>query len=168
MPVYHWRAVCVYDADVLQKNSYFKNTKVRSAIYQNEDGEWNLLSPNKCDFVKEYYGFKEPIAELKRDDPKSFEALRVFGKLIFSAILSNDRDLVYDEKTGKSNFIICIAYPSEWKRENPNTNMEYLKFFKQECGIKPAIMCITESDAIPNSNIKYFTNDTTFVIDTTM
>lgn len=150
---------------VLQKNSYVKNTMVRSAICQNEDGEWNLLCPNKCDFVKEYYGLKEPIAELRKDAPESFEALRVFGKLIFSAILTNDSDLIYDEKTGESNFIICIAYPSEWKRENPKANMEYLNFFKQECGIKPAMMCITESDAVPYSNIKYFTNDTAFVID---
>lgn len=148
-----------------KKYSDIKTTIVRSAIYRNKYGEWNFLSPFDCDFVKNYDGLKEPIAELEKDTPESFEALRVFGKLIFSAILTSDSDLVYDEKTGESNFIICIAYPSEWKRENSKANMEYLNFFKQECGIKPAMMCINESDAVFYSNIKYFTNDTAFVID---
>lgn len=156
---------------LLRKSSFVKDQKVMSAIYQDNDGKWNFVL-GKEDFKKENLreGFKGPIAKLKRDDTESLEALKEFGKLIFSTILKNDQDLKYDEETGEANFIICIANPSEWRREDPKTPKEYLDFFKQECGIKPAILCINESDAafytkFSKTDSKYSSDDTVFVID---
>lgn len=156
---------------LLRKSSFVKDQKVMSAIYQDKDGEWNFVL-GKEDFKKENLreGFKGPIAKLRKYDTEALEALKEFGKLIFKTILKNDTDLKYDENTGEANFVICIANPSEWRREDPKTPEEYLNFFKQECGIKPAILCINESDAafytkFSKKDSKYSSDDTVFVID---
>lgn len=157
---------------LLRRSSFVKDQKVMSAIYQKE-GKWNLVF-GKEDFKQENLreGFKGPIGRLKKDEPESLAALKEFGKLIFSTILKNDTDLKYDENTGEANFVICIANPSEWRRDknNPNIPEEYRTFFQKECGIKPAILCINESDAafytkFSKQNSKYSPNDTVFVID---
>ena len=154
----------------LRRTSLVQMKKVLSAIYR-KDGQWKIVL-SKNDFKKDDLreGFKGPIYKLRRDNPQDLEALKEFGKLIFSSILENDSDLKYNEETGESNFIICIANPSEWRRENPKTPEEYLNFFKTECGIKPATLCINESDAafytkFSIGNGDYSPDDTIFVID---
>lgn len=144
--------------------------KVMSAICQ-RDGQWHLVY-NQNDFKSPNLseGFKGRISELRRNDPESLNALREFGKLIFSTILQNDGDLQYDEQTGDANFVICIANPSEWRMIDSQSPDEYLRFFREECGIKPAILCINESDAAfftkyTQENCQYAVNDTVFVID---
>ena len=157
---------------LLRRSHFVRDQKVMSAIYQKE-GQWNLVF-GKEDFKQENLreGFKGPIGRLKKDEPESLDALKEFGKLIFSTILKNDTDLKYDESTGEANFVICIANPSEWRRDKNNLGIpeEYLNFFREECGIKPAILCINESDAafytkFSKQNSKYSPNDTVFVID---
>jgi len=155
---------------LLRKSSFVPEQKVMSAIYQKER-EWFLVF-SKEDFKSSNLreGFKGPIDRLRKDEPTSLDALKEFGKLIFSTILKNDTDLQYNDETGEANFVICIANPSEWRRKNSKTPEEYLNFFKEECGIKPAILCINESDAafytkFSKSNSKYSPDDTVFVID---
>lgn len=82
----------------------------------------------------------------------------------------NDKELQYNPNTRECNFAICIATPSEWRRLDPNTPQEYLRFFKEECGIAPAILCINESDAAffskyDESSSSYSKIDSVFVID---
>ncbi|MBO5242982.1 MAG: hypothetical protein J6B36_01960, partial [Muribaculaceae bacterium] len=46
------------------------------------------------------------------------EALREFGKLIFKRILEKDDELEYDPVTGEANFVICIACPTQWRKDD--------------------------------------------------
>ena len=126
--------------------------KVVSALCKHDDG-WHFVWSQE-DFKRPdiRVGFKGIIGKL---DPTRKEALGEFAKLIFHTILENDQDLVYDENTGEANFAICIACPSDWRRQDPETPKEYLKFFRDECGIKPIEMCINESDAILIHNSRY-------------
>ena len=148
----------------LRKTGYTENKKIISAICRKENGEW-ILYHSKNDFRNPdlYQGFKGQISSL---NPTQKKAFCEFAKLVFKSILANDPDLIYDEQTGDSNFIICIASPSDWRRENPNILNEYLEFFKYDCCIKPIEICINESDAA------FFTKydkrriyDSVFVID---
>ncbi len=155
---------------LLRRTAFVKDQKVMSAICQKE-GNWQLVF-SKEDFKSSNLreGFKGPISKLKKDDPEALFAFKEFGKLVFSTILKNDTDLIYNEETGDANFVICIANPSEWRRADSKTPQEYLDFFKNECGIKPAILCINESDAafytkFSKQNSKYSAQDTVFVID---
>lgn len=142
----------------------FSDHKIFSAICQNENGEWQFVwSKDDLKRPQVMEGFKGQIRKLsvpKRD------ALREFAKLVFKAILQNDSDLKYDPKTGKANFVICIANPSEWRRQSTEIPQEYLKFFQQEAGIKPIAMCINESDAAFYTKFgDYKSTDQVFVID---
>lgn len=142
----------------------FSDQKVFSAICQSDNGEWqfiwskeDLRRPN----IKE--GFKGIIKNLP-DDKR--EALREFAKLVFKTILENDCELKYNPQTGEANFVICIANPSDWRRQDPSTPKEYLSFFQEEAGIKPAKMCINESDAAFYTKFEdYSPSDKVFVID---
>lgn len=142
----------------------FSEQKVYSAICQNDSGDWQFVS-SKDDLKKPHVkeGFKGMIKSLP-DDKR--EALREFGKLIFKTILENDPELKYNPKTGEANFVICIANPSDWRRQDPRNPKEYLEFFQKEAGIKPAIMCINESDAAFYTKYEnYSPSDKVFVID---
>ena len=147
----------------LRVTSHDVDKKVVSAICRHDDG-WHFVW-TKEDFrrpdIRE--GFKGVISKLS---PEKKEALGEFAKLIFRTILKNDPDLEYDENTGDANFSICIANPSDWRRQDPSTPGEYLRFFRDECGIKPIEICINESDAAFYTKYNdYSRDDTVFVID---
>lgn len=148
----------------LRISGNFAEQKVYSAIYLDNDGKWQFVGSEedlKRPEIKE--GFKGMIHAL--DDDKR-EALCEFAKLVFKAILDNDKELHYNPETGEANFVICIANPSDWRRQNPNNPKEYLTFFQEEAGIKPAKMCINESDAAFYTKFKgYVPSDKVFVID---
>lgn len=148
----------------LRVSSNFSDQKVFSAICRGSNGEWQFVwSKNdlKLSGVKE--GFKDKINNLSSNDR---DALREFAKLVFKTIQQNDGDLAYDPLTGEANFVICIANPSDWRRENPNSPKEYLTFFQEEAKIKPAKMCINESDAAFYTKFDdYSPSDKVFVID---
>lgn len=148
----------------LRISGNFAEQKVYSAIYLDNDGKWQFVGSEedlKRPEIKE--GFKGMIHAL--DDDKR-EALCEFAKLVFKAILDNDKELHYNPETGDANFVICIANPSDWRRQNPNNPKEYLTFFQEEAGIKPAKMCINESDAAFYTKFKgYVPSDKVFVID---
>ena len=115
---------------------------IDTAICKN-NGEWSLVHYVKdfrSDDIKS--GFKGPISRL---NPNTREALRVFVKLIFHNILIYDTDLRYNSPDDK-NFELGIACPSQWVRENPNAQQEYLNFFRYECGV-PVDFCMRETDA---------------------
>ena len=146
----------------LRITSHDEEKKVISAICRHKDG-WHFVW-SKEDFqrpdIRE--GFKGVISKLTPEDK---EALGEFAKLIFKTILKNDPDLQYDENTGEANFSICIASPSDWRRQDPSTPGEYLRFFRDECGIKPIEMCINESDAAFYTKYdNYSRDDTVFFI----
>lgn len=154
----------------LRKGSKDEDKKVLSAICR-EGNTWRLVF-DQCDFsapsLRE--GFKGPIDQLRKQNIEDLEALKEFGKLIFKTVLDNDKELEYNSTTGECNFAICIATPSEWRRLDANIPQEYLKFFKEECGIAPAILCINESDAAffskyDESSSAYSKSDSVFVID---
>lgn len=136
----------------LRLSGYSSSKKIISAVRKNEDGEWDLVTDSedyKSDSLVE--GFKAPISELNKADeygkkPRK-EAFEAFAKLVFNAICKNDDDLKYDPETGECNFVICIANPSGWRNEDADALDEYLSFFRDECGIKPIVLCINESDA---------------------
>lgn len=142
----------------------FSDQKVLSAICRDNSGEWQFIR-SKDDLKKPHVieGFKGMIKNLsgvKR------QALCEFAKLVFKTILENDAELKYDPKTGEANFVICIANPSDWRRQDPLNPKEYLSFFQEEAGIKPAKMCINESDAAFYTKFeKYSLSDQVFVID---
>lgn len=148
----------------LRISGNFAEQKVYSAIYLDNNGKWQFVGSEedlKRPEIKE--GFKGMIHAL--DDDKR-EALCEFAKLVFKAILDNDKELHYNPETGEANFVICIANPSDWRRQNPNNPKEYLTFFQEEAGIKPAKMCINESDAAFYTKFKgYVPSDKVFVID---
>ena len=147
----------------LRKTSHVIEEKVLSALCK-KNGKWSFVY-GKNDFKEEDIreGFKGRIDKL---DEKDKESLREFGRLLFQTLLENDSDLKYDPKTGEANFVICIATPSDWRRQNPDSPKEYLEFFRKESGIKPAAMCINESDAAFYSMFEdYSPEDTVFVID---
>ncbi len=142
----------------------FSDQKVFSAICRSDNGEWqfiwskdDLKRPNVMEGFK---GMIKNLPEAKRG------ALREFAKLVFKTILENDSELKYNPKTGEANFVICIANPSDWRRQDPSNPKEYLSFFQKEAGIKPAKMCINESDAAFYTKFEdYSPSDKVFVID---
>lgn len=142
----------------------FSDQKVFSAICRNDNGEWQFVwSKDDLKRPNVMEGFKGMIDKLP--DAKR-EALREFAKLVFKTVLENDTELKYDPKTGDANFVICIANPSDWRRQNPSNPKEYLTFFQKEAGIKPAKMCINESDAAFYTKFGDFSpSDKIFVID---
>lgn len=148
----------------LRISGNFAEQKVYSAICRDDNGKWKFVGSKddlKRKDVKE--GFKGMIHTL--DDEKR-EALCEFAKLVFKTILNNDKELHYNPETGEANFVICIANPSDWRRQNINNPKEYLTFFQKEAGIKPAKMCINESDAAFYTKFKGYTpSDKVFVID---
>lgn len=119
--------------------------KIISAICSNDGREWSLVA-SPTDLLKPHFRctFKNRIKELNDENR---EALREFGKLIFKAILAQDHKLEYDPVTGEANFVICIACPTQWRKDDSSAPDEYLNFFRNEAGILPAKMCINESDA---------------------
>ena len=127
-----------------------------------KDGEWLLVYESqdyRRDDVRD--GFKGRISKMSDRDK---ESMREFAKLIFKTILENDTDLQYTSEDDK-NFELGIACPSDWVREDPNAQQEYLDFFRNECGL-PVDHCIKESDAEFFTKFeKYGQNDNVFVID---
>ena len=142
----------------------FSDQKVFSAICRSDNGEWqfiwskdDLKRPNVMEGFK---GMIKNLPEAKRG------ALQEFAKLVFKTILENDSELKYNPKTGEANFVICIANPSDWRRKDPSNPKEYLSFFQKDAGIKPAKMCINESDAAFYTKFEdYSPSDKVFVID---
>ncbi len=157
----------------LRRSSKFEDKKVMSAICKYD--KWQLLlSPSDTAAPTVVQGFKSYISNLKEEKNKNgdnrYDSLKIFGKLIFQAILDNDSELRYDPATGESNFVICIACPSKWHKIDPHIPQKYLEFFRNECGIKPATLCINESDAAfftkyAGNTGKYLPSDSVFVID---
>lgn len=142
----------------------FSDQKVFSAICRSSNGEWQFVwskdDLKRPDVMEGFKGMINKLPSAKR------EALREFAKLVFKTILENDTELKYDHKTGEANFVICIANPSDWRRQSPNNPKEYLAFFQNEAGIKPAKMCINESDAAFYTKFDdYSPSDKVFVID---
>ncbi|GEM_PF-2549146 len=148
----------------LRVSGDFADQKVFSAICRDDNGNWQFVGTEddlKRRDVKE--GFKGMIHNLPADKR---ESLCEFAKLVFKAILDNDKDLKYDPETGEANFVICIANPSDWRRQSSENPKEYLTFFQEEAGIIPAKMCINESDAAFYTKFEGYTpTDTVFVID---
>lgn len=149
----------------LNRGSHDKDMKVVSALCRNnKNDKWRFVL-NDLDYqsseIRE--GFKGRIDKI---DNKEREALGEFVKLVFEIILENDGDLNYNRNTGEANFDICIACPSDWRRQNSNIPDKYLRYFRDECGIKPIRMCINESDAAFYTKYdKYEANNTVLVID---
>lgn len=101
----------------LRISGNFAEQKVYSAIYLDNDGKWQFVGSEedlKRPEIKE--GFKGMIHAL--DDEKR-EALCEFAKLVFKAILDNDKELHYNPETGEANFVICIANPSGRSSDKP-------------------------------------------------
>lgn len=146
----------------LRRADRVEDQKVISAVCQSGNG-WQLVFSEKdykSPSLRE--GFKAPIDILTDNDR---DALREFGRLIFSEI----RDRIREE-AGNDDFEIeiCIANPSGWRRDNPNAPGEYLRFFRDKCGI-PVTLCINESDAALYSRLLHNDNvavdDTVLIID---
>lgn len=135
--------------------------KIVSAVCK-KNGTWSLVygpQDYRRDDIRE--GFKGRISKMTDRDK---ESMREFAKLIFNTILENDTDLQYESADNK-NFELGIACPSDWVREDPNAQQEYLDFFRNECGL-PVDHCIKESDAAFFTKFdKYDKNDKVFVID---
>lgn len=135
--------------------------KIISAICK-KNGEWSLVYGEedfRSDDIRE--GFKARISTLSETDR---ESMKEFAKLVFKAILDNDDDLYFNSNEDR-NFELGIACPSDWIREDPNSQQEYLDFFRQECEI-PVDHCIKESDAAFYTKFsKYKSSENIFVID---
>lgn len=142
----------------------FKDQKVFSAICRNDDGGWQFVwskeDLKRPEVIEGFKGMIRTRSETQR------MALCEFAKLVFKTILENDSELKYDPETGEANFIICIASPSDWRRQDSMNPKDYLSFFQNEAGIKPAKMCINESDAAFYTKYEdYSPSDKVFVID---
>lgn len=151
----------------LRLGNHTEEQKVISALCKKNE-KWSFFwGKDDCKYPDIREGFKGPISKLIKNDCKNdLESLREFGKMIFATILTNDQNLIFDPITGEANFVVCIANPSEWRCIDPNAPKEYLDFFRNECGIIPAVMCINESDAAFYTKYSvYSPNDTVFVID---
>lgn len=148
----------------LRVSSNFSDQKVFSAICRGSNGEWQFIwSKDDLKRPDVTEGFKDMIKNLPE---AKREALREFAKLVFKTILENDAELKYNSQTGEANFVICIANPSDWRKQDPSNPKEYLSFFQKEAGIKPAKMCINESDAVFYTKFEdYSPSDKVFVID---
>ena len=135
--------------------------KIVSAVCK-KNGTWSLVygpQDYRRDDIRE--GFKGRISKMTDRDK---ESMCEFAKLIFKTILENDTDLQYESVDNK-NFELGIACPSDWVRQDPNAQQEYLDFFRNECGL-PVDHCIKESDAAFFTKFdKYDQNDKVFVID---
>ncbi|MBO4955710.1 MAG: hypothetical protein J6C77_04845 [Muribaculaceae bacterium] len=139
--------------------------KIISAICSNDGREWSLVA-SPTDLLKPHIRctFKNQVNKLNEENR---EALREFGKLIFKRILEKDDELEYDPVTGEANFVICIACPTQWRKDDSSAPDEYLNFFRNEADILPAKMCINESDAafFTHYNKEYSAGKDTLVID---
>lgn len=135
--------------------------KIVSAVCR-RNNQWSLVygkQDYKLEDIRE--GFKGRISKMTARDK---ESMREFAKLIFATILKNDTDLEYNSPDDK-NFELGIACPSDWIREDANSQQEYLNFFREECGL-PVDHCIKESDAAFFTKFsRYASNDKVFVID---
>lgn len=136
--------------------------KVTSAVCK-KDGKWALLTSNddyRTADLRE--GFKAPIHKMS---PRDRESMKEFAKLIFDTILGSG--LHYNKETNQKDFILGIACPSGWEEKYPNSQQEYLDFFREECEL-PVDLCIKESEAAFFSKYglaEYSSSDTVFVID---
>lgn len=130
---------------ILNPHSYggFGGKSIDTAICKNK-GEWSLVyyvNDFRSDDIRS--DFKGPISRL---GPIEREAMMAFARLIFQTILAHDTDLEYNPESDEKNFVLGIACPVEWVRENPNAQQEYLDFFRNECGV-PVDFCMRETDA---------------------
>lgn len=139
--------------------------KVVSAICRDHDSKWRFYDFDRkdatCNDIR--IGFKGRIDRLPEREK---ESLKEFVKIVFNTILERDSDLQYNEETGEANFKISFANPTGWREDDPKVPDEYLEFFVNECGIKPAFICINESDAAYYTKHKdYKEDDVVLVID---
>lgn len=148
----------------LRTSGNFMEQKVYSAICRNDNGNWQFVRSEE-DFSKPDLreGFKGIIKDL---EGKQRESLCEFAKLVFDSILQHDPDLKYNPKTGEANFVICIANPTDWRRQDPHIPTDYLNFYRTFANILPAKMCINESDAAFYTKFSmYKPEDTVLVVD---
>ncbi len=145
----------------LKPSNNNEGKKIVSAVCR-RNNQWSLVygkQDYKLEDIRE--GFKARISKMTERDK---ESMREFAKLIFATILKNDTDLEYNSPDDK-NFELGIACPSDWIREDENSQQEYLNFFREECGL-PVDHCIKESDAAFFTKFSgYASNDKVFVID---
>ena len=138
-----------------------KVKKIISAVGRKDD-QWTLVYGDedyKMEDLRE--GFKRRVSEMTDKDK---ESMREFAKLVFEAILKNDTELEYSSEEER-NFVLGIACPSGWGKDDCCAQQEYLHFFRNECGL-PVDLCIKESDAAFFSKYKsYDEDDNVFVID---
>ena len=147
------------------------NKKIKSAVCKKND-QWSLVySPDDFRSADLREGFKAMVkgpsnCEYRVMSPKDKESMREFAKLVFDAIIRYDGGLKYKSFEDR-NFVLGIACPSGWVKEDPYAQQEYLDFFRNECGL-PVDICIKESDAAFFTkfyNQQYNVNDRVFVID---
>ena len=145
----------------LKPSNNNEGKKIVSAVCR-RNNQWSLVygkQDYKLEDIRE--GFKGRISKMTDKDK---ESMREFAKLIFATILKSDTDLEYNSPDDK-NFELGIACPSDWIREDANSQQEYLNFFREECGL-PVDHCIKESDAAFFTKFsRYASNDKVFVID---
>lgn len=133
--------------------------KIVSAVCR-RNNQWSLVygkQDYKLEDIRE--GFKGRISEMTTRDK---ESMREFAKLIFATILKNDTDLEYNSPDDK-NFELGIACPSDWVRQDPNAQQEYLDFFRKECGV-PVDFCMIENDAKYYSRCERFNGDESVLV----
>lgn len=144
----------------LRQSNNNEGKKIITALCR-RNNQWSLVygkQDYKTDDIRE--GFKGQVRKMSL---KEKESMREFAKLVFKTILDNDTDLIYTAED--KNFELGIACPSDWVREDPNAQQEYLDFFRNECGL-PVDHCIKESDAAFFTKYdRYSSNDSVFVID---
>lgn len=148
----------------LRTSGNFMEQKVYSAICKDCNGNWQFVRSEE-DFSKPDLreGFKGIIKDLSGTQR---ESLCEFAKLVFNSILQHDPDLEYNPTSGEANFVICIANPTDWRRQNSKIPTDYLNFYRTFANILPAKMCINESDAAFYTKFSmYKPEDTVLVID---
>lgn len=149
----------------LKNSGNDSSKKIISAIWSKtpeDEDSWSLVyNPGDYGQPNLQQGFKGIEEENKK-------YLKAFAKQIFKCINNEELnpDLIYDPKTGESNYIICIANPTIWRAENDDIPNDYLRFYKYDAGLSPVMMCINESDAAFYTHYKdNDPNDTVLVVD---
>lgn len=112
--------------------------RLPNTFCKNQDDEFELI---EGPYIAECKG---TISNLSSEEKN---ALKIFSKLVFNKILKENSYLRFNPTTGESNFEICITYPLAWERINPNCPTEYKLFFRDEAGLTPTTICISEQAA---------------------
>ena len=145
----------------LKNTNHSADKKIISAIYQYE-GYWAFMGGIGDPDLRK--GFKGRVSKMSERDR---ESMREFAKLVFNKILEQNKDELDYKSIEDKNFVLGIACPSGWEKEDPNAQNEYLEFFRNECGL-PVDLCIKESDAAFFSKFDRYrenVDENVFVID---